>query len=54
MDPVTLAYYGLVCGVLSLVAPRWRKPGLRFLVGILVGLVAAGLLPTVRQSLLAG
>jgi hypothetical protein len=54
LDPVTLAYYGLICGALSFVAPRWRKPGLRFLVGILVGLVAAGLLPTIRQSLLAG
>ncbi len=52
MDPVTLAYYGLICGVLGLAAPRWRRPGTRFLIGILVGLVAAGLLPAIRQNLL--
>jgi hypothetical protein len=54
MDPVTLAYYGLICGVLSYAAPRWRKPGTRFLIGVLVGLVAPGLLPMIRQSLLSG
>jgi hypothetical protein len=54
MDPVTLGYYALVCGALGVTAPRWRTPALRFLVGILVGLVAAALLPQIRQMLAGG
>ncbi|HPG22810.1 MAG TPA: hypothetical protein PLH75_08470 [Amaricoccus sp.] len=54
MDPITLAYYGLICGLLGLAAPLWRRPGLRFLIGVLVGLAAAGLLPMLRQGLIAG
>lgn len=54
VDPVTLVYYGLICGALSLAAPRWRRPGPRFVFGILVGIVAAGILPAIRRTLLGG
>jgi hypothetical protein len=46
MDPVSLAYYGLICGALAATAPRLPSGFLRVLVGILVGLVAAGALPS--------
>lgn len=50
MDPVTLTYYGLICGLLSLVAPRLRAPGFRFAIGLGVGLVAASFLPPLRAA----
>ena len=48
MDPVTLVYYGAICGCLAVVAPRFATPWPRFAVGVLVGLVAAGILPALR------
>ena len=51
MDTLTLGYYALICGALSVAAPRWRAPGLRFIVGVLVGVAAAGLLPQLRRAL---
>jgi hypothetical protein len=48
MDPVTLAYYAVICGLLSLAAPRLATPMQRFVAGVLVGLVAAGGLPFLR------
>jgi hypothetical protein len=51
MDPVTLTYYGLICGLLCLAAPRMRTGTIRFLVGVAVGLAAAGTLPPLRQAL---
>jgi hypothetical protein len=51
MDPVTLTYYGAVCGLLGLAAPRLGNRVLRFFLGVAVGLVAAGLLPALRRSL---
>jgi hypothetical protein len=53
-DPLSLGYYALVCGALSLAAPRWPTPGVRFLVGVAVGIVAAVLLPTLRGALAGG
>ncbi len=50
MDAVTLTYYGLVCGLLSLASPRLTRGGLRFAVGVVVGLVAAGVLPALRHA----
>jgi tetrahydromethanopterin S-methyltransferase subunit C len=50
MDPVTLAYYGLICGLLSLAAARLRPTGLRFVAGVLVGLIAAAALRVPRQA----
>jgi hypothetical protein len=54
MDPLSLGYYALVCGALSLAAPRWPTPGVRFLIGGAVGIVAAVLLPTLRGALAGG
>jgi hypothetical protein len=51
MDPVTLLYYGAICGCLSLVSPRIRPGVLRVLLGIVVGLAAATLLPALRSAI---
>ncbi|WP_213545547.1 hypothetical protein [Vannielia litorea] len=51
MDVVSLAYYALVCGLLAGFVPtHWRMP-LRFGIGILVGIFAAGVLPMLRGLL---
>ncbi|SIO14789.1 hypothetical protein [Vannielia litorea] len=48
MDGVSLAYYAVVCGLLAGFVPvHWRMPA-RFGLGLLVGLVAAGVLPALR------
>lgn len=49
MDPVSLIYYALVCGLLGFAAPWLRNPFVRFVVGVAVGLVAAGVLPLLRR-----
>jgi hypothetical protein len=54
VDPVTLLYYALVCGLLGLAAPGLRTPGLRFAIGVAVGFVAAGALPALRALLGGG
>jgi hypothetical protein len=51
MDPVTLAFYAVVCGLLGLVGPSLGRPGLRLGIGALVGLAAAGALPVLRGAL---
>lgn len=48
MDPISLSYYAAVCGLLSLFAPRFGGYLPRLAIGILVGLVAAGVLPALR------
>jgi len=48
MDPVTLAYYGAICGTLGLAGPRLGRPMRRLAVGVVVGLLAAGSLPLLR------
>jgi len=51
MDFVTLAYYGLICGILSLAAPRLGNRMVRLAIGVVVGLIAAGVLPLARAAL---
>lgn len=53
MDPVTLTYYALICGLLSVAAPYLGNRLVRLAVGVLVGLVAAALLPLAR-AVMAG
>lgn len=48
MDPVTLAFYAIVCAGLGLVAPRLGSPTLRLAIGAAVGITAAALLPGIR------
>ncbi len=51
MDPVTITYYALVCGTLSAVAPRFPRLPIRLGIGVVVGLVAATLLPQIKEAL---
>ena len=51
MDPVTLAYYATICGLLSLGAPRIGGYLARLGVGVLVGLGAAWALPMAKEAL---
>lgn len=48
MDPVNLAFYGLVCGTLAAFAPSLGSRVARAVLGVIVGLIAAGLLPMLR------
>ncbi len=48
MDPVTLTFYGAVCGLLAYFSHRLNNGLLRFGAGIVVGLVAASALPPLR------
>lgn len=45
MDPISLAFYAVVCGLLSLFAPNLGGRVPRLAVGAGVGVVAATLLP---------
>jgi len=49
MDMIALAFYAIVCAVLSLAAPRLGAPLARFGIGAAVGLLAAATLPVLRQ-----
>ncbi len=51
MDPVTMTYYATVCAALSLGAGRLHSALLRILSGVVVGLIAAAMLPSVRGVL---
>ncbi len=48
MDIITVSYYAFVCGVLGLAGPSLGKPVLRLIIGGIVGVIAAALLPAVR------
>ena len=51
MDPISLVFYAIVCGLLSLFAPNLGGYLPRLIVGAGVGLVAALALPTIRGAL---
>jgi hypothetical protein len=51
MDVMTLVYYGTICGLLAVAAPRLTPAAVRLVAGIVVGLVAAGALPSLRGVL---
>ena len=50
MDVTALVYYGAICGLLAVASPRLTPVAVRLLAGIVVGLVAAGLLPALRGA----
>jgi len=50
MDPIALAYYAIVCGALSCCAPLIGGILARLAIGVVVGLVAAALLPMLRAA----
>ena len=49
MDPVNLAFYGLVCGTLAAYAPSFGSRAARAVVGVVVGLIASALLPQLKS-----
>ena len=51
MEPVSLAFYATVCGILSVVAPRLGGFVPRLLTGAVVGIAAALVLPFIRGML---
>ena len=48
MDPISVVFYAIVCGLLSLVAPNLGGYLPRLIVGAGVGIVAAFTLPMIR------
>ncbi|MEM9212535.1 MAG: hypothetical protein AAGA63_13715 [Pseudomonadota bacterium] len=53
MDPFTLTFYAVICGVLSLVAPNLGGWIPRIVVGAVVGVASATVLPWVRELIFA-
>jgi hypothetical protein len=49
MDPVNLAFYGLVCGTLAAFSPSLGSRATRAAVGVIVGLIASTLLPFLKS-----
>lgn len=50
MDPLSLVYYAAVCSALGYYAPRMGGVPARLLIGALVGLAAAAILPMLRAA----
>lgn len=48
MDPISLTFYAIICGILSLVAPNLGGMIPRATVGALVGVAAAAALPFLK------
>lgn len=48
MDPIALAFYAAICGLLSLFAPSLGGMVPRMLIGAVVGILAASLLPFMK------
>jgi len=48
MDPIALAFYAVICGLLSLFAPTLGGMVPRLAFGAIVGIVAAALLPALK------
>lgn len=48
MDPITLTFYAVVCGCLSVVAPKFPGLPVRLGVGAGVGILAALVLPFIQ------
>ncbi|MBY6003185.1 hypothetical protein KUV62_04650 [Salipiger bermudensis] len=51
MDLVSLVYYAIICGLLCWAGPRIGGPVLRVLAGVLVGVLAAAVLPALKAGL---
>ena len=52
MDPISMVFYGVVCGLLSLAAPGLGGRVPRFAIGVVVGIGGAFVLGYVRQNLI--
>ncbi|MCF2871248.1 hypothetical protein L0664_09255 [Octadecabacter sp. G9-8] len=51
MDPITIAFYAVVCGCLSVVAPKFPGLPVRLGVGAGVGIIAASVLPLIKEMM---
>lgn len=51
MDPIALLFYAVICGCLSLFAPKLGGMMPRLAVGALVGVAAATALPFIQGAL---
>jgi len=51
MDPITLIFYALVCGCLSVAAPKLPGLPVRLGVGAAVGILAATVLPIIKGAM---
>jgi len=51
MDPVTMAYYAIVCATLAGVASANGQRGRMIALGAVVGLAAAAVLPLLRGAI---
>jgi hypothetical protein len=50
-DLTAMAWYAVICGALSALAPSFGGRGLRIVLGGIVGILAATTLPAVRAML---
>ncbi|MGV6811273.1 MAG: hypothetical protein ACWA47_03430 [Brevirhabdus sp.] len=51
MDPIAIAFYAVICGCLSAVAPNLGGMPVRLTIGAVVGVIAALVLPMVKGML---
>ncbi|MDB0061861.1 MAG: hypothetical protein QNL58_03765 [Octadecabacter sp.] len=51
MDPITITFYAVVCGCLSVVAPRFPGLPIRLGVGVAVSIFAASILPLIKDMI---
>ncbi|MEM8656653.1 MAG: hypothetical protein AAGF22_01040 [Pseudomonadota bacterium] len=51
MDPITLLFYAAVCGCLGYYAPNLGRAPARIIIGAIVGIAAAAVLPILRGFL---
>jgi len=51
MDPITLVFYAVVCGCLSVAAPKFPGMPIRLGVGAGVGILAASVLPYLKDMI---
>lgn len=49
-DPTTIVWYAAICGALAALAPSLGNRNRRIVVGAIVGIVAATLLPGIRGA----
>ena len=52
MEPISLIFYAVVCGLLSLFAPSLGGAMPRMAIGAVVGIAAAGTLPFLQGAVL--
>ena len=51
MDPVTLLFYAIVCGLLGAAGPKLGRLWARLAIGAVIGVTAAAMLPLLRGLL---